>query len=731
MSFNHLFKAFSYSAVFCGFLSLWISGSLSWASGLLYTFGFFAAWSLEGTRWQITERPGTALVVLAIPVYFVAWKFEWFDYPSSNSALPGFLARLILTLSVIKLLQKKSDRDWVFLYLMAFFQVLLAAGLSISASYLAAFIAYSFVMVCSIILLEMRRTSTLFVKESAGPVEVGLTDAARRFPLGNVPAAAILLIVLTACLAGPLFFLLPRVGGAGGGGTSLNGVSTYSGFSDSVRLGQIGKIQASDEVVMRVRLESPQIEPTSIRWRGVALDTFDDQSWGKSNTGVESRAKGDRDMIQVDFATGRDSLALQTFYLEPLDSSVLFALPRPVGVQGNFPVVFRDYFKSLSFQRPSERISYRVISDFSTPSENELRADRAKYSPEDASFLELPTDIDPRIGELTAALTKGSANRYDAARAVESFLQNNYGYTLEQKSGGAQPLADFLFNVKEGHCEYFSTALAIMLRTQGIATRVVNGFQRGEYNAMADVYVVRQKNAHSWVEVYFPGAKAWVTFDATPFAGRESTAGAVGITTRISGYVQALEAFWIEYFVAFDTQEQRTLFGSVKRGFSGVQRNMSEYFEDLQVKAVAWWSRVRGDNGMKTSLIALGWAGGIFLLLCVFACIVVWCGRTVVKSKVWLILRNRVFGRPYSSAVDFYDRMQIVLESKGYNREPHQTPLEFAFAISMPAVLRVTEKYNDVRFGGKKMSSREADEIETLLGILESEEAVGNSKNPL
>src|SRR6476620_3852428 len=250
---------------------------------------------------------------------------------------------------------------------------------------------------------------------------------------------------------------------------------------------------------MRVRFESPQMNPTSIRWRGVALDTFDNHTWSKSNTGVESRWKGDREMIQVDFATGRDSLALQTSYLGPLDSAVLFAMPRPVAVQGNLPFVFRDSYRSLSSQRSFERITYRVVSDFSIPSEDELRADKTRYSAEDSNYLELPADIDPRVSELTASITRGIGNRYDAAKAVENYLQSRYGYTLEQKAGGEQPLADFLFNVKEGHCEYFSTALAIMLRTQGIATRVVNGFQRGEYNETADLYIVRQKNAHSWV----------------------------------------------------------------------------------------------------------------------------------------------------------------------------------------------------------------------------------------
>ena len=113
-------------------------------------------WFLEGTTRQITERPGTVLIVSAIPFYYLAWRAGFFESANASTALPGFLARLILTLSAIKLLQKKSDRDWIFLYLMGFFQVLLAAGLSISPLYVAVFVAYIFAMVCSVILLEMQ-----------------------------------------------------------------------------------------------------------------------------------------------------------------------------------------------------------------------------------------------------------------------------------------------------------------------------------------------------------------------------------------------------------------------------------------------------------------------------------------------------------------------------------------------------------------------------------------------
>jgi hypothetical protein len=345
------------------------------------------------------------------------------------------------------------------------------------------------------------------------------------------------------------------------------------------------------------------------------------------------------------------------------------------------------------------------------PSGERLRADRTGYSADDARYLELPEDIDPRIAKLAAEVVKGTNNRYDAARAIESYLQNNFGYTLEPKSGGPQPLSDFLFNVKEGHCEYFSTALAIMLRTQGIATRVVNGFQRGEYNETADIYVVRQKNAHSWVEVYFPGERAWVTFDATPFAGRESTAGAVGISNRMSKYLQAMEAFWIEYFVAFDNDGQRSLYADVKRGYTGLQRKIVADYESSRIRLLGWWRQLRGDQGSKESIIAFAKAAGLLtgLLGAILAFVRLY--GIVVKSRFWLRILGRLSVRPRASIIEFYERMQSVLEGKGFKRERHQTPLEFAYAVGIPEAIRITEKYNDVRFGDRELSYSESAEI--------------------
>src|SRR5512132_904517 len=144
MPFEKQFRIVSYLAVFFVFIALWVSGTFGIFETGLFIGVLILAWNLEDSKWQISERVGTALVVLALPFYYLLWRFRFFEFTSTETMLPGLLGRLILSLAGIKILQRKSDRDWMFLYLMAFFEVLLAAGLSISIGYIAAFVAFIF-----------------------------------------------------------------------------------------------------------------------------------------------------------------------------------------------------------------------------------------------------------------------------------------------------------------------------------------------------------------------------------------------------------------------------------------------------------------------------------------------------------------------------------------------------------------------------------------------------------
>jgi len=274
---------------------------------------------------------------------------------------------------------------------------------------------------------------------------------------------------------------------------------------------------------MRVRIEDGQ-ERNEFRWRGVALDEFTGRGWRKSNEVRRSERKLETPpLFQLGTIQALHRLTTQTVFLEPIDSPVLFAASRAVAIQGEFPSLRVDSEGSAQTRRHEfDRVIYKALSDMMQPEVALLRRDARSYPVTFERYLQVPDSLDPRINALANAVVVNAhaRNRYDEAKAIELHLQQEYGYSLQMKAGGPDPLADFLFNVKAGHCEYFSTAMTMMLRTRGIAARVVNGFLPGEYNDAAGAYTIRQSDAHSWVEVYFPENQARVTFDPTPPGGR-------------------------------------------------------------------------------------------------------------------------------------------------------------------------------------------------------------------
>ena len=727
-NFEFIFKIISYLVVFSGFLSLWISGGFGFAITFVFLSVLLSSWFLENTKWQISERLGTLFIIFTIPLFYIGWKYRLFSSGSSAAEIAGTLASMILILAAIKLLQKKSDKDWIFLYLISFFEVLLAAGLSISPFYLASFIVYLLISICAIVLFEIRKTSRIVKNVQY-----------REAKLTRLPLTAMSLLILVIIFAAPLFFLLPRVGGAGLGNSS-NGLSGITGFSDSVKLGAIGRLKQNDEIVMRARLDKMDVSNlTNLRWRGVALDSFDNKNWRKSsslnnelfikNANVDSGAKKnslntrkEKDFFIFGYSSTEEDITVQTIYLEPIDTPVLFALARPVAIQGNLEDVVKDSEDVIAFSRKGfDRLSYKVYSDRHLPDISVLKNDNENYSPKMHRYLQLPDEMDERISQLAVQITGNEKNRYDKAKSIEKYLQTQFGYTLEMKSKGEQPLSDFLFNVREGHCEYFATAMAIMLRTQGIETRVVNGFQQGEYNETADIFVIRQKDAHSWVEVYFPKEDVWIPFDPTPFAGQPNGESSnSGIVGNFNKYLEALETFWIQYFVSYDNQEQRSLMRSFKNGFSDYQAKTSIWLTETQHNLSDWWKEVRGDKGLQASAKAIAFGIG-YLFAAIFGTIlVIWLYRKIIKLAIWRNILEWLKHKNETTIVEFYERMQKVLASKGFTRQSHQTPLEFAFALNMPEAVKITEKYNRVRFGDKNLSKDEAQEIENWLEKLQA-----------
>ena len=719
MTFATYFKASSYAMIAIAMLALMLAGGLHIALGTVFGAVMVVAWNLEGTKWQLSERVGLAVVLLSIPLFLLDWKYQRMIGEAPGRMGVNALAHLIVFLSAIKLLQVKSDRDWVFLYLISFFELLLAAGLSFSPVFLGTLTLYLLCSLSTVIAFEIRKA-----QRGVKPAETRLLvppdsrifrklvgiRGKREIETSRLPLVAASMLVLIFILALPLFFVTPRAGSAilSRGGS---GLTNFIGFSESVRLGEIGDLKQNNQVVMRVRIEepSPAREP-GLKWRGVALDEFTGRTWKKSSEARRTQQKLiERGFFRLGTTEALKGLTTQTVFLEPLSTSALFAAPRALAIQGDFPFVRVDSEGSIQ-SRPHDldRIMYTVISDTTEPDPETLRRDMRPYSPSEGRYKDLPVTVDRRVTDYarTTILNARARNRYDAAKAIEAELRSSYGYSLQMRAGGTDPLSDFLFNVRAGHCEYFSTAMAVMLRTQGVATRVVNGFLPGEYNEAAGAYTVRQSDAHSWVEVYFPETNSWVTFDPTPAAGRTEPQSN-GLAAQLGKYAEALELIWFQYVVGYDKQEQRSLAASLHNRVFDYRRIVSEFF------------------GSVKSNLPLVSSKGIFLALGLITVLV-----TVILIRVlrlgWRrgLTISRGTREPKIAAVEFYQRLMDLLAQRGLSRLSDQTPLEFASGLGSREALTITRLYNRVRFGSQKLSAAELREIDQALSDLEGRSGV-------
>lgn len=745
MSFESYFRACSYAMVAGGVLALTVAGGVGPALALAFVVVLVLSWKLTETRWQLSERAGMVVVLLALPAFYFDWSLQREGAEDAAQQVYAGVSALVhftLLLSSIKLLQVKSDRDWLFLYLISFFEVLLAAGLSASPTFLLSLGLYVFTALLAVVCFELRKSarvvpqseSRLLVANQPGLLRSRKgkqTKGARA--LRRLPLAAACLFVAIFGLALPIFLITPRAAenmlSVPGGAAS----SGFTGFSDHVTLGDIGRLNESNQLVMRVRVEAPaRGSARPLRWRGVALDHFDGRNWSQSDDPRPTYPDFDGNLFKLGTTEDITRLTTQTFFVEPIDTPVLFAAPRALALQGAFPYVSRDTEDGLlSRPHPTERLTYTVHSDTYEPPPEQLRAEHvtlpANITPNlrrpVEEYLQLPASLDTRVGSLAVMVASQARarNAYDAARAIEAHLNRNayggeYKYSLEMRAKGPDPLSDFLFNVRAGHCEYFATAMAVMLRTLRVPARVVNGFQTGEYNAAADAYVVRQADAHSWVEVYFPEADAWVTFDPTPTDGRPAGTSGAGLVGALRRYADALELFWIQHVVAYDRQGQRALARTISSQINSYTQAASESADGLGALFAAWFG---GKGGGLSG--ALGYVASPFAL----------ASASLLLAGVGLLwLRRRgLFGRGAKqgdaeaarAVIEFYERMTAALSGRGLVRRADQTPLEFAVEVGAPEVLAVTRAYNRVRYGAQDLTRAEAEEVERHLRRIEEE----------
>ena len=334
-----------------------------------------------------------------------------------------------------------------------------------------------------------------------------------------------------------------------------------------MQLGQIGQIQQSNAVVMHVQIDGDTVGRYDLHWRGVALDDFDGHFWSKPREQFVLQRWPDNSFAvpQLQDASldshskpvsARQQLIHYRVLMEPIGTNVFFVAPWARSVSGAYRLVSADSGGAVyNFDTQRSVSRYEADSDIATTPVEELRTAGQNVPPQiAASYLRLPA-VDPRVPRLAAQITATAHNNYDKAAALEQYLRTRLGYALElPRTPPKDPIANFLFERKQGHCEYFASSMAVMLRTLGIPSRVVNGFRSDEFNDLTANYVVRAKDAHAWVEAYFPGY-GWQTFDPTPGGAPRTPKG----WARVGLYVDAMASFWREWIVSYDSTHQYVL----------------------------------------------------------------------------------------------------------------------------------------------------------------------------
>jgi hypothetical protein len=548
-------------------------------------------------------------------------------------------------------------------------------------------------------------------------------------------------------LTGPLFFLLPRT--SNGVVRGFGGGEAFTGFSNSMTLGEVARIRESSQLVMRIKLDrSPG---RRLKWMGIALDHFNGTGWirreGTVDQGKELLIPGhsfrDDEFVREFLVDPRQAVSpiRQQIALEPLGIETIFGAARVSRISapiGRLESILHNGGLLTPMPRP-RRLSYSVLSDIRIPRAEELRGDSSAHYTEAfaALYLQLPGDkkretpIDPRISDLARQITSGQTNTYDKASAIESYLKNSFGYTLDLGESGSDPLAEFLFDKRTGHCEYFATAMAVMSRTIGIPSRVVNGFQMGEFNEISDFYSVRQHDAHSWVEVYFGDLDTWVEFDPTPAAGVTDYSQG-GIFTKFKKYLEAAEVFWMDYVVTLGSDRQAEIMVGLQRRLISIKNSALRGYA-----AAKNWIR----QSIASILIDRRWSKaegfgillfGFFLVIVGFSVYVVishfklsrvpatgyvpWWKRLFVLPTWRRLIRSK---QDHSaSAVLFYEQMLAALARAGRIKKPYQTPIEFASECNIAEVEVITDCYNRVRFGGARLTENDASGIQKALAQL-------------
>ncbi|MEM6992355.1 MAG: DUF3488 and transglutaminase-like domain-containing protein [Myxococcota bacterium] len=615
----------------------------------------------------------------------------------------------LLLLVIQRIFNRQRAREHMQLLLLGALLMVVGAVVSAELSYPPLLLLYLVVAVVALMLNNLVAEG-----ERLGPrvmLELSREGLARLRPLFRAALGVCMLATAGALLT---FLLFPRWGV----GAFLRGAmatEVRSGFSDEVKLGGFGTIKEDATVVMRIEPLHPSTDADHMTWhlRGSSFDTYDSGQWSTGRFGETaelmrmwgfvSLAPGGRPLVRRGAADAPspvvprprpgsvvpDSVLHARVTLEDIGAEVLFVASEPLAVKllPRGPVESRARLHSgrnreIRVSKLPGPVRYEFVSRANEPTEAQLRA--VGTPPVDevyGAYLQRSPNLSAELTQLARTITRGKTDRIDQVRAVMDHLAG-FRYTLTSMpsprvSAGADPVEGFLFDSQAGHCEYFATAMAVLLREVDVPTRIVNGYYGAHYNDIGGYYSVRQADAHSWVEVHF-GALGWVTFDPTPPEGRRAGDDAP-LWPAASELVDALRNKYLEWVVGFDLSKQLQLLDGIGVRKPGRHRARIDW-------ATAMW-----------------WLSGAASVAFAFAVV-----RRIVRAP-----RQP---RP----VKLWTSVLLALERQGHRPKPTESPTAFARRLlarniaGAAELAEFTRRYEAVRFGPSASEAERAPEIREL-----------------
>lgn len=579
------------------------------------------------------------------------------------------VAHFLILFQVFKWCGLKERKDAFQIFLFGFFQLLAACTLSVDVWQAALLLAVIPVGAAGLYWNSVQREADLSGIKAEGRTRTLYLRMGLGISTGAIPTV----VALTAFV----FLVFPRLTL----NASLPGFgNAHIGYTDRINLSQSGTLKGDETIVLWLSFPDDRIR---MAWdgylRGSTLSQFDGRLWSPAKqTSLRTLTPDGSGWFRFAPTRGREEFTQEIMLIDP-SASTVFMAGRPLAIHAPLPSLQRDeagsVHWSVSWKRP---LRYQITATYSAAA---LASD-SKEDPSALTNVGLASLALGRLASLARTITAGATTDDARAHQIERYLRTKYAYSLDLPSGSSEnPVEDFLFQSRRGPCGYFASAMAVLLRLEGIPARVVAGYYRGEWNEPAKQFTIREKDAHAWVEAYLLG-QGWVRFDPSPRSTTSSASARRWHSVR--QYMDYMGLKWNNWVIQYDLYAQLRAFERVRRSS-----------ESLNDQVAVWMSRPRkGSSSITEPTVTSSKQSLPYKTLLFFA---------VLLASAGAYARPRTPSSLPNSARDYLSFLNRMAR-RGHTRRPEETGLEFAQRMEREdpskkeVVWEATRRYYQLRF---------------------------------